>query len=72
MSRPDVESLYLRLFWGVSLFWRNIVSLRQLVSSVGFAGVVSLIAYQLVQANVGQVTGVRINPTENGVEFRYF
>ncbi len=68
MNRPDTESLHLRLFWGVSLFWRNIVSLRQLVSYVCFTGAVSLITHQPVQANVGQVTGVRLNPTENGLE----
>ena len=44
------------------------MSLRQLVSSVGFAGAISLIAHQPVQANAGQVTGVRLNPTENGLE----
>jgi len=44
------------------------VSLRQLVSYVCFASAVSLIAHQPVQANVGQVTGVRLNPTENGLE----
>ncbi len=44
------------------------MSLRQLVSYVCFAGAVSLVVHQPVQANVGQVTGVRLNPTENGLE----
>lgn len=44
------------------------MSLRQLVSSVGLAGAISLIAHQPVQANVSQVTEVTLNPTKSGIE----
>jgi iron complex outermembrane receptor protein len=42
---------------------------QKLLSSLGFAGVVSaLVAWPACASNIAQVTGVRLNPTSEGIE----